>query len=94
MTQASAGTPAEMAALGEERLRELIKTIGLFRTKAETVVARSQIMAARHGGVVPLSREALEALPDEFRPRPPLADPARPLLLCGAAAVVRTIPDQ
>jgi endonuclease-3 len=60
---AAADTPAKMAALGEERVRELIKTIGLFRTKAKNVVALSQILVAQHGGVVPPSREALEALP-------------------------------
>jgi endonuclease III len=60
---AAADTPAKMAALGEERVRDLIKTIGLFRTKAKNVVALSQILLAEHGGVVPPSREALEALP-------------------------------
>jgi endonuclease III len=60
---AAAATPAKMAALGEERVRELIKTIGLFRTKAKNVVALSQILVEQHGGVVPPSREALEALP-------------------------------
>jgi endonuclease-3 len=60
---AAADTPQKMAALGEERVRELIKTIGLFRTKAKNVVALSEILVAQHGGVVPPSREALEALP-------------------------------
>jgi endonuclease-3 len=60
---ALADTPQKMAALGEERVRELIKTIGLFRTKAKNVVALSEILVAQHGGVVPPSREALEALP-------------------------------
>ena len=60
---ALADTAAKMAALGEERVRELIKTIGLFRTKAKNVVALSEILLAQHGGVVPPSREALEALP-------------------------------
>jgi endonuclease III len=60
---AAADTPAKMADLGEERVRELIKTIGLFRTKARNVVALSQILLAQHGGEVPRSREALEALP-------------------------------
>src|SRR6185312_1019994 len=41
----------------------LVKTIGLFRTKAKNVVALSQRLVAEHGGEVPLSREALEALP-------------------------------
>ena len=60
---AAADTPEKMAALGEERVRELVKTIGLFRTKAKNVVALSQRLVAEHGGQVPRSREALEALP-------------------------------
>ena len=58
-----ADTPAKMAALGEARVRDLIKTIGLFRTKAKNVVALSKQLIAEHGGQVPRSREALEALP-------------------------------
>jgi len=60
---AAADTPAKMAALGEERVRELIKTIGLFRTKAKNVIALSQRLIAEHGGEVPHGRAALEALP-------------------------------
>jgi endonuclease III len=60
---AAADTPAKMAALGEARVQDLIKTIGLFRTKAKNVVALSQKLVAEHGGEVPSSREALEALP-------------------------------
>ena len=60
---ALADTPAKMAALGEDRVRELIKTIGLFRTKAKNVVALSELLVNEHGGQVPSSREALEALP-------------------------------
>ena len=60
---ALADSPQKMAALGESRVRELIKTIGLFRTKAKNVVALSQKLIAEHGGQVPRSREALEALP-------------------------------
>ncbi|HXZ21771.1 MAG TPA: endonuclease III [Pseudolabrys sp.] len=60
---ARADTPEKMVALGETRVRELIKTIGLFRTKAKNVVALSQKLVAEHGGQVPQSREALEALP-------------------------------
>ena len=52
-----------MAALGEERVRELIKTIGLYRTKAKNVVELSRRLIAEHGGEVPRTREALEALP-------------------------------
>jgi endonuclease III len=60
---ALADTPQKMAALGEHRVRDLIKTIGLFRTKAKNVVALSRILVEQHGGEVPRSREALEALP-------------------------------
>jgi endonuclease-3 len=60
---AAAATPAKMVALGEARVRELIKTIGLFRTKARNVVALSAQLIERHGGEVPRDREALEALP-------------------------------
>jgi endonuclease III len=60
---AAADTPAKMAALGEARVQEFIKTIGLFRTKAKNVVALSHKLIAEHGGEVPRSREALEALP-------------------------------
>jgi len=60
---AIADTPAAMAALGEERLALMIRTIGLFRTKARNIVALSRQIVERHGGVVPREREALEALP-------------------------------
>jgi endonuclease-3 len=60
---AAADTPAKMVALGEARVRELIKTIGLFNTKAKNVVALSQKLVEEHGGEVPRTREALEALP-------------------------------
>jgi endonuclease III len=60
---ALADTPEKMVVLGEDRVRELIKTIGLFRMKAKNVVALSQKLMAEHGGQVPRSREALEALP-------------------------------
>ena|ERR1043166_9022205 len=52
-----------MVALGEERLREHIKTIGLYRTKAKSLVALSRKLIAEHGGEVPRDRAALEALP-------------------------------
>jgi endonuclease III len=58
-----ADTPEKMAALGEERVRELIKTIGLFRTKAKNVIALSEKLIAEHGGQVPNTREALQELP-------------------------------
>ena len=52
-----------MLALGEERLVELIRTIGLFRTKAKNLIALSRILVEQHGGEVPRDRAALEALP-------------------------------
>lgn len=60
---AVAPTPAAMVALGEEGVREHIKTIGLYRTKAKNVVALSRAILERHGGQVPRDREALEKLP-------------------------------
>ena len=60
---ALADTPEKMAALGEARVRDLIKTIGLYRTKAKNVIALSQQLVAQHGGKVPHDRDALEALP-------------------------------
>ena len=60
---ALADTPEKMAALGEAQVRDLIKTIGLFRTKAKNVIALSEQLIAEHGGKVPHDREALEALP-------------------------------
>lgn len=60
---AAIDTPQKMVALGEERLREAIKTIGLFRTKAKNVIALSEQLIAGHGGEVPRDRDALEALP-------------------------------
>ena len=56
-------TPAEMVALGEDRLRDEIKTIGLFNTKAKNVIALSQALLERHRGEVLRDREALTALP-------------------------------
>jgi endonuclease-3 len=60
---AAADTPEKMVALGEARVRDLIKTIGLYRTKARNVIRLSEILIAEHGGMVPPLREALEALP-------------------------------
>jgi endonuclease-3 len=56
-------TPAAMLELGEERLRERIKTIGLFNTKAKNVIALSRMLVEQHEGQVPADRDALEALP-------------------------------
>jgi endonuclease-3 len=58
-----ADTPEKMVALGEERLREYIKTIGLYRNKAKNVIALSEQLIRDHNGVVPHDREALEKLP-------------------------------
>jgi len=60
---AVADTPEKMLALGEDRVREAIKTIGLFRNKAKNVIALSRILVEEHGGEVPHDRAALEALP-------------------------------
>ncbi|MBN4668240.1 endonuclease III [Pandoraea nosoerga] len=60
---AHANTPAKMIALGEAGVADYIKTIGLYRTKAKNVIATCELLLARHGGEVPRSREALEALP-------------------------------
>jgi endonuclease-3 len=56
-------TPQQMLALGEECLREAIRTIGLYRTKAKNIIALSQALIEKHGGEVPRDREQLESLP-------------------------------
>jgi endonuclease III len=58
-----ANTPQTILALGEDRLREFIKTIGLYQTKAKNVIGLCRVLIEQHGGQVPRSREALEALP-------------------------------
>ena len=60
---AAANTPQSMLDLGLDRLRGFIKTIGLFNTKAANVIKTCRILVDEHGGEVPHSREALEALP-------------------------------
>ena len=55
--------PAQMVQLGEDGLKEHIKTIGLFNGKAKNVIALSEILVRDHGGEVPADRDALEALP-------------------------------
>jgi endonuclease III len=60
---AAADTPEKMVALGEERVRDLVKTIGLYRGKAKNIVELSRRLVAEHGGKVPHDRAALEALP-------------------------------
>jgi endonuclease III len=56
-------TPQKMLALGDARLTNAIKTIGLYRTKAKNVMALSRMLVEQHGGEVPRTREALEKLP-------------------------------
>ena len=60
---ALADTPQKMVKLGEPKVRDLIKTIGLYRNKARNVVALSEKLIAEHGSEVPNTREALQALP-------------------------------
>lgn len=58
-----ADTPEKMVALGETRLRDMIKTIGLYRNKAKNVIGLSERLIEHFGSVVPQDREALESLP-------------------------------
>ncbi len=60
---ARASTPEAMAGLGEDEIREAIRSIGFFRTKAKNVQRLSEILRDRHGGEVPRDRASLEALP-------------------------------
>ena len=60
---ARATTPAKMLALGAEQIEQHIRTIGLFRTKAKNLLATCGLLVEQHGGEVPRSREALQALP-------------------------------
>ena len=60
---AVANTPQKIIALGLEGLEAQIKTIGLFRSKARHLLQTCEILVAQHGGQVPRTREALEALP-------------------------------
>jgi endonuclease III len=62
-----ADTPQKMVALGEDRVREYIKTIGLYRTKAKNVIALSEKLIAEFGGEVPRTRTELESLPGAGR---------------------------
>jgi len=59
----AANTPAKMVELGEERLEDYIRTIGLFRTKAKNVVQLSRLLLEKFGGDIPRIREDLESLP-------------------------------
>lgn len=58
-----ANTPAQILALGEEGLKDYIKTIGLFNSKAKNVVKMAELLLERHGGEVPQTRDELVALP-------------------------------
>lgn len=60
---AIADNPAKMLALGEERVADMIRTIGLFRTKARNIIGLSRMLIEQHAGNVPRDREALETLP-------------------------------
>ena len=64
---AVADTPQKMLALGEERLRDYIKTIGLYRNKAKNVIALSEKLIAEFGGEVPRTRAEIESLPGAGR---------------------------
>jgi endonuclease-3 len=58
-----ADTPEKMLVLGEARLKEFIRTIGLYNTKAKNVIKLSEILVREHGGQVPQDRAALQSLP-------------------------------
>ena len=60
---AVANTPQKMADLGLEKIKEYIKTIGLYNNKAKNILALSQELVSKYNGIVPKDREALEALP-------------------------------
>ena len=62
-----ADTPEKMAALGEEKLRDYIKTIGLYKGKARNVIALSNMLIEKHGSQVPRTREELQELPGAGR---------------------------
>ena len=58
-----ADTPEKMLAIGEKKVRNYIKTIGLFNAKAKNVIALSKLLVEKHGSAVPRDRDALEDLP-------------------------------
>jgi endonuclease-3 len=58
-----ANTPEALAALGVDGLKEFIRTIGLFNTKAENIIKTCHLLIEQHGGEVPKNRKSLEALP-------------------------------
>ena len=67
---AVANTPQAMLALGVEGVKDYIRTIGLFNSKAENVIKTCRLLIEKHQGNVPEDREALEALPGVGRKRP------------------------
>ena len=60
---AAADTPEKMAKLGEAKIRDYVKTIGLFRTKAKNVAALSKILVENYNSEIPRTRDALQELP-------------------------------
>ncbi|MEJ0050515.1 MAG: endonuclease III [Methylovirgula sp.] len=60
---ALADTPEKMLALGEDKVRDLVKTIGLYRAKAKNIIGLSRALIERFGSEVPRTREELETLP-------------------------------
>ena len=60
---AAADTPEKMVALGEDKVRDIIKSIGLYRNKAKNIIALSRKLVEEHGARVPRERAGLEALP-------------------------------
>ena len=58
-----ANTPQALLALGEEKLREYVQRIGLYQTKSKHIIQTCKLLAEKHGGAVPQTREELEALP-------------------------------
>jgi endonuclease III len=58
-----ANTPAALLKLGQKGLERYVKSIGLYRTKAKNIIATCKLLIENHGGEVPRTREALEALP-------------------------------
>jgi endonuclease-3 len=56
-------TPKQMIDLGEDNLKEYVKSIGLYKTKSKNVIAAAKMLVEKHNGIVPNNQEALEALP-------------------------------
>ncbi|HYV88744.1 MAG TPA: endonuclease III [Candidatus Polarisedimenticolia bacterium] len=56
-------SPAKMLKLGEKKLKEYVRTIGLYNTKAKNIIRLSQMLIDQHGGEVPADRDILQTLP-------------------------------